>query len=81
MIPGFISVDCGYFYREVWPRIGPRVDAIHSNLTRHQKHGDLPLVIYWGYRGDIRDENLIVAVSLANEHGPDEHWIATDLAS
>ncbi len=79
MIPGFIQVDCHRFYSVVWPRISNETEAIQSNLKRHRKHGDLPLVIYWGLKGKSRDENTIIAVSRADGQAADEHWIAPHL--
>lgn len=81
MIPGFLAIDRHRFYSEVWPRICGKVEAVQSNLKRYRLTGALPLVIYWGHKGDIRDTTTIIAVSFSNGAHPDEYWIAPELIS
>ena len=84
MIPGFIKLDSQRFYRDIWPHIEIDIEAIHSNLKeiracKKEFRPAPPLLIYWGYKGEIRDNNSIVAVSFSDATSPDEHWVAPHL--
>lgn len=79
MIPGFVPISTHQFYCDIWPRIRKRVEAIHSTAEAYRAHGVLPLLIYWGYRGETRDENIIIAVSRSDAGQADEYWIDPDL--
>lgn len=79
MMPGFVQVDRHTFYVDIWPRIKKDVEAVESNWADAKK-GVRPIVIKWGYKDENTEEQIILAVSRADDAG-EEHWVAESLIS
>lgn len=78
MIPGFKPVDARRFWREIWPKISKKCEAVESNLPAVKAGAPVPLLVQWGYRSPDGD-HIILAISQSFPDGPDHHWVAPHL--
>ena len=80
MIPGFKPVDARRFWREIWPRIHSRCEAVESTLAAGKHGAPVPLFVHWGIRRPD-GRHVILAISESFPHGQDQHWIDTQALS
>lgn len=73
MMPDFVQIDRNTFYTDIWPRIKNEVEAVESNWA-DAKNGARPIVIKWGYKDKKTDENVILAITRADDSG-EEYFV------
>jgi len=76
MMPGFIKVDSGTFYSDIWPQIKNDVEIVESNWDATEK-GVCTVILKWGYK-DLFKEKIVVAIGRVDATG-EKHWVVPTL--